>query len=257
MGFAIAPDGRHVLISRERSRAEEYALRLSVMPFEGGAEVPVPVAGEPWNWGWADAATLALGMRTSTGNELVRVNVATRASTDELALADSAHCCHMSPIPGGGWAWIPEDGQSVRVQRLGGTARDVFPKPPWFTYLNGVGVEGDGLRLLYTGANVAFDSVRIEVVSLADGREQAWATLPAGEGLDAGWLDDGSILVEEYGTPETRTFFRLRSPGRLDSLGTILRPVFGVEVSADLKRAVVSTRLYHGDAWMYRVQRPQ
>ena len=132
-----------------------------------------------------------------------------------------------------------------------------FPSPPGSTTSVALASHGTASGCSMLGANAAHDSVRIDVVSLADGHEQPWATLPAAEGLDAGWLDDGSILVEEYGTPETRTFFRLRSPGRLDSLGTILRPVFGVEVSRDLKRAVVSTRLYHGDAWMYRVQRPQ
>jgi hypothetical protein len=48
----------------------------------------------------------------------------------------------------------------------------------------------------------------------------------------------------------------MRSPGQIDRLGAIPRPVHGLTVSNDLKRAVIVTRDYHGDAWMYHVVRP-
>jgi hypothetical protein len=47
----------------------------------------------------------------------------------------------------------------------------------------------------------------------------------------------------------------VRSPLRLELLGTVPRPVAGISVSRDLKRATVLVRDYHGDAWMSKVAR--
>ena len=83
-----------------------------------------------------------------------------------------------------------------------------------------------------------------------------WLTLATAEGVFPSWLRDGSILVAVRSSQDIWTFYRLRAPGQADSLGTISRPGPGVDVSLDLKRAVVSTWDYRGDAWMYRVDRP-
>ena len=49
---------------------------------------------------------------------------------------------------------------------------------------------------------------------------------------------------------------QLRGPGQLKRLGTIPRPVAGVSLSRDLKRALIVERSYRGDAWMSRIVRP-
>jgi hypothetical protein len=41
----------------------------------------------------------------------------------------------------------------------------------------------------------------------------------------------------------------------VDTLGEVPKPVVGMSVSADLRRAAVLTREYHGDAWMHRLAR--
>ncbi|HTY05656.1 MAG TPA: hypothetical protein VMC86_03985, partial [Gemmatimonadales bacterium] len=50
--------------------------------------------------------------------------------------------------------------------------------------------------------------------------------------------------------------YRLRGPGRVESLGAVPRELYGFSVSADLRHAAVATRDYHADAWLYRVIRP-
>jgi hypothetical protein len=42
----------------------------------------------------------------------------------------------------------------------------------------------------------------------------------------------------------------------VELLGTVPRPALLVEVSRDLKRAAVTVREDHGDAWRWRVVRP-
>ncbi|HEV2181799.1 MAG TPA: hypothetical protein VGR59_15835, partial [Gemmatimonadaceae bacterium] len=61
------------------------------------------------------------------------------------------------------------------------------------------------------------------------------------------------IVFDVFETEQTAAIYRLHGPGRMERLGTIPRPVFDVSVANDLRRAVVTVRDYHADAWMTRI----
>jgi len=55
----------------------------------------------------------------------------------------------------------------------------------------------------------------------------------------------------------TTSLWRIGAPGRSELVGAFPTPgIFGVSVSTALKRTVVNTSEYHGDAWLTRVIRP-
>jgi len=255
--FTMSPDARRLLIAREQNRASGFKFRLSIMPFEGGAESPLSLRGSPTSWAWSDSVTIALEREEAGRRRLSLVDVGSGAERGEFVPADSTPpCCRTAPLPGGGWAWIPLDGKSVRIRRPNEAEPRVFERPEWFANLTEPAVSSDGQSLLYSGGNATADSTRIDVLSVRDGTTVPWLTIATAEGVAASWLEDGSILLTVKRGEETTTFYRLRVPGQVDSLGTIPRPVWGVEVSPDLRRAPISTRVYHGDAWMYKVDRP-
>ncbi len=143
----------------------------------------------------------------------------------------------------------------MKVQRRGERVPRVYPAPRWFQGIWSFIVSPDGQHVLYWGKSVMTDSLRVDVLSL---RDSTVTTLWTGAGVpnvDASWLSGGDVLLAVYGTPDTRSFYRLRGHGLIDSLGTIPRPIFSVDVSRDMKRATVTTHEYHGDAWMYTVAR--
>ena len=128
--------------------------------------------------------------------------------------------------------------------------------PAWFNFLIGVDVSRDGRRMGYSGWNKAtFDTVAIDVTPVDSFAPVRWF---AGFAEDGGgmFLPDGSLLVRVYATQLSVALYHLRAPGRAESLGEIPRPAASVFVSQDLRRAVVNTRDYHGDAWLSRVVRP-
>lgn len=92
-------------------------------------------------------------------------------------------------------------------------------------------------------------------MSLSDGRFTFWQAM-AGENAVLRGLPDGSILLRLYVGQESVTLYRLRSPGRMERLGTFPRRLTSVVVSSDLRRAAVRTLDAHGDAWMSTVVRP-
>ena len=92
-------------------------------------------------------------------------------------------------------------------------------------------------------------------MATSGGSETPWATVFS-EGGDGLWLADRSLLYASREGQETMSLYHVRAPGRSERLGTIPRPVTAFSVTTDLKRAAVTIRDYHGDAWMSRVVRP-
>ena len=113
-----------------------------------------------------------------------------------------------------------------------------------------------GQHLAVSGWNAGtFDSIGVAVMPTDGGAPVMWATGAAEQG-GAHFLDDGSILFAPWDTPESIQLYRLRTPGSLERFGAAPRPVAGVSVSDDLKRAAVLEVSYHGDAYMSRIVRP-
>ena len=251
----ISPDGKRVLLARETGIAEAVHFRLTTMPFDGGAETPLPTRGEPGGWTWIDSTTIAINEFESGRAHAVLIDVRTGARLAEFTPPDSSMACCPVVSPNGVWAWVPGDEQSIRVQGRGEALPRTFPAPAWFQGIWYVGLSPDGSKVLYMGKSVLTDSLRVNVLSLTDSSTTTWWTTAGVPEIDASWLQDGTMLLGVHKTTDTRTFYRLRAPGRADSLGTIPRAVWGVDVTPDMKRAVISTREHNGDAWMYRVER--
>ena len=253
--ITISTDGNRILIARESGLAGGFDFRLATIPFAGGIETVIPTEGKPRAWSWVDSSTIAVDEFKGGRDHLSLVDIRSGTSRAEFTPPDSTIACCPTPLPGGGWAWSPTNGQVIKVQRQGVTEARLFPKPPWFNAIYAFTLSPDGQRLLYAGRNGPGDSIRVNVLSLRDSSTMTWWTTTGVQGVDPSWLDDGSMLLAVSTSPETRTFYRLRAPGRVDSLGTIPRPVWAVDASTNLARAVISTRQYHGDAWMYSVER--
>ncbi len=128
-------------------------------------------------------------------------------------------------------------------------------KPEWFGLLNQVSADPTGRWIGMTGLHEgALDTVAVAVVPADGGIPVIWAKQFA-EGGYVGWLAGGGIVFEGYLTEDFVTLYRVTSPGKLQRLGTVPRPVSSVTFSADLEHVAVNARDYHGDAWMSRVER--
>jgi hypothetical protein len=258
VGASVSPDGGRLLVMRQLGSASGADSRLSVMPFSGGPDAPLPLSGRLLGSVWTDSVTVALAEQIQSRVNLSLIDVRTNVRRAGLAIPDSTliGAGGYTAMPAGGWAWIAADGQSIRIQGPGETAPRTIAVPPWYNLIFGLRATPDNRGLAYVGWNAAtYDSARVSIVSLADGATTPWATAFA-ERAWISFLPDNSILFYVFETQESLTLYRLRGPGRMERLGTVPRPIDFVNVSSDLRRAAVTVRDYHGDAWMSRVVRP-
>jgi len=251
VGGVISPDGERILVSRSQSSASgSNEIRLSVMPFAGGSEVPINT-DPPWRWSWADSVNVLVGTRTGRGLHTAMIDVRTGAASRAVDLDSNA--TSIAPLDDG-WAWIPPSRDRIVIQR--GTDTVEVEKPQWFENIFGLDKDPNGPRLVLTGWNTGTnDSLGVAVVSLDGGPPVRWAAMFA-EGGGASFASDGSLSFVIYPTQESVVLYRVPGPNRIERIGTVPRPVAGFWVSRNLQRASVLERDYHGDAWMNKVVRP-
>ena len=249
---AVSPDGGRILMGRRVPTASGGSeTRLTVRPWEGGAEVPVNTPG-PERVFWTDSVTLAAAVLTPRGLHLALIDVRTGAQSRGFDLPDSD--VNNLDLTADGWAWVPVPGTRILYQTPAGLK--TFPKPDWFAAIQQITPDAGRRRLAYTGwREGALDSLGVHVLNLADGTDTRWGAFLT-EGAVVSWLNDGSILVKSQEMLGEYHLYRLRGPGRVESLGAVPRELYGFSVSADLRHAAVATRDYHADAWLYRVIRP-
>jgi hypothetical protein len=253
VGAGMAPDGQRLLLWRTLpTAAGQSEVRVSTMPFGGGTEVPLRYTGTLMGAAWEDSVTLGYAGQTKTGLHLALVDVRSSSERQPLDLPDSL-VQDFSALPDG-WVWIPVGGQRIVVQ--GAAGRHEIAKPGWAGSLQQISASTDGRTLSFTAWNAdTFDTLRVYVVPSAGGSPAPWFSLFAESGSSR-LLPDGSLLFSAFTTEQSVSLFRLRGPGQVEKLGTIPRPVSGVSVSRDLRRATVSTREYHGDVWLSKVAKP-
>ncbi len=253
LGARLSPDGARMLIGRTLpTSAGGSELRHTIMPFEGGAETPLNLPGVIRSVEWVDSVTVVYRALTSAGLRAGLVDVRKGALPGGLELPDSAST---SPWPvAGGWAWIAPSRDRVVVERAG--KRVEIEVPAWFEGIFDLRADASGERLAMLGWNTGSnDSLGVAVVPVAGGTPAIWATRYA-EGGAMSMLADGSVLLQPKPTQESVALLQIRGPGDVRSLGVLPRPVASVSLSADLKRALITERTYHGDAWMSRIVRP-
>jgi Protein kinase domain len=246
----ISPDGSRLLLRREtpigNGRLEP---RFSIMPYGGGVETPLGIAGKPLFAGWADSVSVAVGRQTSSGLRLSVVDVRTNVVRNEIDLPDSV-VSWAAALPDG-WAWVPASGGKIMVSRAGKSRE--YPKPAWYAFIYGVVPDPSGRRLFYFGGDKATtDSLGVGVLSLDDGSTTQWASMFAEAGRVTP-LADGGAFLNVSRTQGSQTFFKLAGPGQMQSLGNAPRPMRGISISRDMKLASVLERDYRADAWISKV----
>jgi Protein kinase domain len=249
----LSPDGNRVLLGRALPSATGRSeVRYSVRPFDGGTETPLNLTGAIRGVSWVDSVTVAYGAQTATGQHVGLVDVRTGSRPGGVDLPDSL-ARSVTPVAGG-WAWIVPTRDRVVVERAGKRVEITVPK--WFEGVFDLEPDVPGQRLVMLGWNAGSnDTLGVAVVPVDGGEPVIWARSYS-EGGGVSFLEDGSVLFRVRPTQESVGLLRVRAPGNVQQLGVIPRPVAGVSVSADLKRALIVERTYHGDAWMSRIVRP-
>ncbi len=247
---SISPDGGRILLGRTLpSTTGRTEVRYSVMPFDGGAETQLNLTGTIRSVVWLDSVTVLYRTQTPSGLHAGLVDIRTGPRAGGFDIPDSTASA-LRPVSGG-WAWIVPDRDKVILDRDG--KRTEIQVPKWFEGIFGLDVDPTGQRLLMIGWNAGTnDSLGVAVVPVDGGVPVMWAHSYA-EGGGAGFLADGSVLFGPNPTQESVALLQVRGPGEVKTLGIVPRPVAGVTVSEDLKRALVIERRYHGDAWMSRI----
>jgi tRNA A-37 threonylcarbamoyl transferase component Bud32 len=245
----LSPDGTRILVGREvpgpSGRSE---LRSSLVSFEDKSEVDLSMPAGAWFPFWTDASTLAVSARHPSGATLSLMDVRTGAHRHELAIPDS-NVWGYAALPGGGWIWLPLGGEELKIHSDGRTR--TFRIPSAYEVVVALSASPQGVMLLGWNAGSA-DTMRVSELSLQDGSATVWfSAFTDGGNIQA--LDDGSVIFHMYETEASATILHITGPGSVRELGSIPRPITGLNVSDDLRRAMVGTRDYFGDVFLSRV----
>ena len=249
-GFGLSPDGRSMVLWREDGIQSREGSRRAILPFGGGTEVPIP--GRHLSAGFIDSTTLEIKDKTQSGIRLSLMDYRTHATTAALSLPDSV-VNDYERVPGYGWAWIPPGGRVIMLQQDGAPRPREIQIPKWYRRLLNMAAAPDGKSIAVKGWKaVSEDSMGIAILSPDDGHfTQIMAAFC--ENASVQYLEDGSLGIAIYDTPESPTFYRVLKNGSIERIGSAPRPIWGF--STNFRQAVVTTRDYHGDAWIAKVVR--
>ncbi|HXJ32176.1 MAG TPA: hypothetical protein VNG35_16180, partial [Gemmatimonadales bacterium] len=248
----VSSDGGRVLIQRVVPTVGQHTeQRYSVAAFSGSGETPLAVAGTVLDVEWVDSVTVVVAAKSAGAAHLALTDVRTGAQRAGTDVPDTT-IRSVAAWPGG-WAWIPASSDRIVVLQ-GGRTREI-KEPAWYAGIYQLAADPSGGRISFAGFNAANnDTLGIGVVTVSDGSITQWASVHA----DGGWawfLPDQSLVVEVRESEESPVLFRVAAPGKLVRVGGSPRPLLGISVSGDLKRATATERAYQADAWMYEVVR--
>jgi hypothetical protein len=139
----------------------------------------------------------------------------------------------------------------VIVQQAG--KRREIPEPSWYVAVSRLVSDPAAGRVFVAGFNRGTtDTLGIAAINLADGTSTQWMSA-FGEDGEIQLLDRGELFLSLHRTQASVDLYRLSGPGKSQLLGSPSRPLLGVSVSRDLKRATAFDREYQADAWMHTV----
>ncbi|HET7374832.1 MAG TPA: protein kinase [Gemmatimonadaceae bacterium] len=249
---SVSPDGGRLLFRRVvPTTGQHTAVQFGVRAYGSDAETPLAITGTPMRVRWVDSVTVSVVSRVGSAVHLGLMDVRTGALHDALTLSDST-VSDAAPVASG-WAWIPATHDRVIVEQSG--KRRSLPKPAWYAGINNVLSDPASARVFVWGFNRATaDTLGIAAIALADGSATQWMSV-FGEDGTVQLLANGELFLSLHRAQESLDLYRISGPGKSQLLGSPPRPLVGVSVSQDLKRAVAFDRDYHADAWMYNVVR--
>jgi len=254
--FEIAPDGKKILVGRAAGPRPDGGRRWDILPFDGGAMAPLAATPSAHTaMLWSDSKTIPVLAPTSRGTELALLDVNTGVRRATYVAADST-MAEATSLAESGWVWLPWAAREIKLHRRGDAVARTLPFPPKHGHVESLAASPDGTKLLLVTTRPASrDTIRLNVMSLSDGRIaniNSWF----GGAAFAVWLADGSIMLAVWRLPDSGlTLYRLRETGETIWSATIPHPVWSISVSADMKRTALTVREYHGDASISRVIR--
>ena len=246
---AVSPDGNRILsmLTVPDGRGST-TLRLSVTPFEGGAETPIETDGRTLAARWADSTSVAMATLKDHGVHLSVVDARNGARRNQLKQTDSIFVA-AAALPNG-WVRIGKAMDRLIIV-TDGVTREVR-KTPWHAEIRGLAVSQDYSRVMYWGANRTIDSVGYVVVPL-NGGSPAHVLTAFGMMAAGSWLYDGTFIAQIEEALNELTLINVRPDGGTERLLTIPHLVRDFSHSADLKRAALGWRVTKADAFMYQV----
>jgi hypothetical protein len=248
---ALSPDGRWILVARPGYGPDMR--RLSVVPFEGGAEIVVG-EGAISHQTWTRDGSVVFTEASPSGARVIEVRIPSRQRRELGTLADQA-VTDLEVLADGRVLWVPDDHRPVKLGRPGETPR-AFSSPPWLASMMDVNASADGGRAVVTGYAAGFDTVVVATLRLDDG---TWTPVWRGraEGGSAKWLHDGSLLLVVRPTRQTTELYRLPPGGRVQRMGGLAGLTVGADASLDGRSILVTTSEYRGDVWIARLGEPR
>jgi hypothetical protein len=251
VALGIARDGSYLVLSKTAPGSGSER-EWAIVPFGEKTEIPLP--GRHLLVTMIDSLTLEVADRVPSGTMYSRVERRTGKRSWMLTLPDS-DALPVASLPDEGWAWVERDSKTVDVKARGQPQPRKYTADSWFSSLFQISASKDGKWIAFTGWSApSEDSVGFAIMSLPDGKITRIAAF-SGEGGSALWLDDGSLLLALRDTPESASFYLMKAGAAVKRIGAIPRTQTSLSVSRDLKRAVLITRDYKGDAWVSRVIR--
>jgi len=248
----VSPDGKLLLAGRlVTGSTGKVERRYSIMNFDGTNERPLGGA-VPRAAAWTDPANVIVATQTPGGLHAALVDARTGAMGLSIDIPDStARAVHRFSD---GWAWIPPTRDRVVLRR--GDKLTEIARPKGAGRIDGFDVDRTGTRIVMESWSATMsDSMTVSSGPTQGGALEPWITLRLEDGR-ARFLPDGSLVFVTYPTAESAALWRLRAPGKAESMGTVMHPLGYITVSDDLKRAAVQVVDYHGDAWLSKVVRP-
>ena len=246
-GFGVSPDGTKMLLGTPTG-ANGFQ-DWSVKPFGGGQDTHLGRHASVW---YVDSTLFGVMDPVANGRQVSLFDYRTRKTGSVLTIPDS-NLVDIARLGPDSWMWIPQDGRSINVQRDGDPRVQKFRIPKWYQRVYIARGSHDGRSVAFTGWKAPDeDSVGMGILSVPDDRfSQTWVTFA--ESAAQRWLNDGSLQVEVWDTPESVSFYRYRLGGPIQRIGSVPRAIRGLSMSRDGKRVLVTARDYHGDAFMSKV----
>jgi dipeptidyl aminopeptidase/acylaminoacyl peptidase len=250
LGATLSTDGRFVDLFSMPTQGTQH--RLSIIPFEGGTEIPVPLRGELVEISWArNAPRLYYSTRHDGKVQLYSVD------------AQSGRVRTHGPAPErNGWemirddmmAWVDDSAGSIVFADTNGLEVKRLADPDRSERMGSVTGSPDGRSIITTRWTPSFDSLVFTWIDLRDGHRQRLGRVRAEAPGHALWANDGTVQAAVQETLGSLVLYRLDlnggSPVRLASYpseGSLYH-----SFSQDGLRALKVESRPRGDVWMAR-----